>query len=87
MNKNKDIIMISDTDSEYIDKVILILNDNKKRVVSNELLINQAEKIIYEYENKNKKKTTNSALTVLFVVLGCMLISMVTSFLGMRLFY
>lgn len=85
MNKDKDVIMISDTDSEYIDKIILILNDNKKRVVSEELLIKQAEKIIYEYENRNKKD--NSSFKKIIFFLCSALIPVVTCLVGMRLFY
>lgn len=86
MNKDKDVIMISNTDSEYIDKIILILNDNKKRVASEELLIKQAEKIIYEYENKNKKNNSHLFKKILFFLCSA-LISVVTFVVGMRLFY
>lgn len=86
MNKSKDVVMISDTDSEYIDKIILILNDNKKRIVSEEILLKQAEKIIYEYENKGKKKETSPVLKIVFLISACFLISLVTCFLSMQLF-
>jgi len=87
MNKQKDVIMISDTDSEYIDKIILILNDNKKRIVPEELLLNQAEKIIYEYENKNKKQGNFSFLKIALFACACFFISFATCFLSMHLFY
>ncbi len=86
MNTNNDIIMINNTDSEYIDKVILILNGNKKRIVPEELLLKQAEKIIYEYENKNVKKRSYSLLKISGFILGCIAISIITCFVGMRLF-
>lgn len=87
MNKDKDVIMISNTDSEYIDKIILILNDNKKRVVPEELLIKQAEKIIYEYENKNKKNNSSFLFKKILFFLCSALISVFTCLVGMRLFY
>ncbi|MBE7029393.1 MAG: hypothetical protein IKZ35_02415 [Clostridia bacterium] len=86
MNTNNDIIMINNTDSEYIDKVILILNGNKKRIVPEELLLKQAEKIIYEYENKNVKKRSYSLLKISGFILGCIAISIITCFVGMHLF-
>ncbi len=82
MNKDKDVIMISNTDSEYIDKIILILNDNKKRVVSEELLIKQAEKIIYEYENKNKKNNSSFLFKKILFFLCSALISVITCFIA-----
>lgn len=83
MNKDKDVIMISNTDSEYIDKIILILNDNKKRVASEELLIKQAEKIIYEYENKNKKNNSPLFKKILFFLCSA-LISVITCIIAVK---
>lgn len=87
MQKSKDIIMISETDSEYIDKIILILNDDKKRIAPEELLLSHAEKIICEYEKKHNSKTNNSVFKIVMFSTLCFLISVATCFLGMHLFY
>lgn len=85
MNKSKDIIMISDTDSEYIDKIILILN-NKKKIVKEDQLIKQAEKIIFEYENKNHKKSDSNIFKIILILSACVILSIITCFVSMQLF-
>lgn len=59
MRKENDIIYISEPSSEYIDKIIIILNKRNMNVLPEEKIIEQAEKIVYEYtlkeENKDKK--------------------------------
>ena len=85
MNKNNDVIMISETDSEYIEKIILIINKDKKRAAPRELLIKQAEKIICEYEKKSTPKK-NSLLKAFFLILTCAISSFIACFLGIRLF-
>ncbi len=87
MNKNNEVIMISETDSEYIDKIILIINKDKKRAAPRELLIKQAEKIIYEYENRHFSKNTNKLIKTAFSVILCVTVSLIACFLGIRLFY
>ena len=85
MNKNNDVIMISETDSEYIDKIILIINKDKKRAAPRELLIKQAEKIICEYENKCTPRKI-SFLKIIFLILTCAISSFIACFLGIHLF-
>ncbi len=87
MNKDNEVIMISETDSEYIDKIILIINKDKKRAAPRELLIKQAEKIIYEYESKSLNRNKSNFLKTLFSVLICVTASLIACFLGIRLFY
>ncbi len=87
MYKNNEVIMISETDSEYIDKIILIINKDKKRAAPRELLIKQAEKIIYEYENKRFSKNTKGLLKTVFSIILCVTASLIACFLGIRLFY
>ena len=87
MNKNNEVIMISETDSEYIDKIILIINKDKKRAAPRELLIKQAEKIIYEYENRHFSKNTNKLIKTVFSIILCVTVSLIACFLGIRLFY
>lgn len=86
MNRNKDIILISDTESEYIDKIIVILNENKKRILPEEVIIKQAEKIIYEYENSNCRKSPRALIKYLLLLSACLAISLIGCFAGMHLF-
>ncbi|MBE7020709.1 MAG: hypothetical protein E7411_04670 [Ruminococcaceae bacterium] len=87
MKINDEIIMISETDSEYIDKIILIINKDKKRAAPKELLIKQAEKIIYEYENRLPDRKKNNLFKLFFSVLACITASLIACFLGIHLFY
>lgn len=52
MHKNNDVILIKETHSEYIDKIIVILNDKKKNMIPEDIIIKQAENIIFEYQKK-----------------------------------
>ena len=64
MNKNNDIILIKNTHLEHIDKIIVILNENSKNTPPKDLIIKQAENIIFEYVNKNSKKPKTLSLLI-----------------------
>ena len=87
MYKNDDIILIKDTKSEYIDKIIVILNDKKKNMIPKEIIIKQAENIIFEYERTNYSSSSSSPskFKLIFFLSACFLVLFILS-LKMRLF-
>jgi len=73
MHKNNDIILISETHSEYIDKIIVILNDRKKDLIPKDIIIKQAENIIFEYQKKgfNGSKSSVKSAKLFFFASVC----------------
>lgn len=87
MYKNNDVILIKDTQSEYIDKIIVILNDRKKDMIPQEIIIKQAENIIFEYERTNYKNSVSSpSKNKLVLLLSACFLILVSLILGMHLF-
>lgn len=66
MKKENDIIFISEPSSEYIDKIIIILNKRNMNVLSEEKIIEQAEKIVYEYTIKEEQKEKKKGKKILY---------------------
>ena len=52
MFSNKDVLMIKNINSEYIDKIIVILNKECKNKIVEEDVICQAQRIVDEYSDK-----------------------------------
>ena len=84
MFKNDDIILIKETNSEYIDKIIVILNDRKKDIMPRDIIIKQAENIIYEYQQKNpnEKKSPLKRETVFLLSSAVILIASLLYFIS-----
>ena len=66
MKKENDIIFISEPSSEYIDKIIIILNKRNMNVLSEEKIIEQTEKIVYEYTIKEEQKEKKKGKKILY---------------------
>lgn len=88
MYKNNDIILIKETNYEHIDKIIIILNDNKKALVPEDMIIKQAENIIFEYErnNYNPKKGSLKNTKLIMFSAACFMFASGLFILGMHLF-
>ena len=62
---NNDIILINETHLENIDKIIVILNEKNKIDIPRDIIIKQAENIIFDYLRKgnfNSKKSKNTKI-------------------------
>ena len=89
MFKNDDIILIKETNSEYIDKIIVILNDRKKDIMPRDIIVKQAENIIFEYQQKNpnEKKSLLKRETLFLISSTVILLASLIYFIsGMQIF-
>ncbi len=84
MFKNDDIILIKETNSEYIDKIIVILNDRKKDIMPRDIIVKQAENIIFEYQQKkpNEKKSLFKRETMFLISSAVILMASLIYFIS-----